>query len=402
LPLRLKQMGFDIRINLFSWQKPEEGIAYRKLREHGIPVRATNFCDTATNIRWLLDGVTSNRPDVFIANHVIPAYYAARYLKESGIATIGILRSDDPFYHAIAERFVYPAGPYQVTAVVCVSEYLRQLVLQRSTSSLLSCRIPSGTPVPSLCTTSPTGSLKVAYVGRIIEEQKQASLLTRALIKATSEVEGVEAFLYGDGSARTSVENIIDESGTARVQFVGNLPSDELQRRLLTTHVVIMLSDYEGTPTAVMEAMACGCVPVCLKIRSGIPELVEDGVTGLLVEDRDEAFVAAIRRLREEPELWSKLSANARTRIREQFSVSICASKWSDLLTSARMETSSKETFVCPKKIRLPSSQPGFAHQDRRAPNGMKKMRSVMVGKYRRTRMFIGRIRRQLLGQPFP
>ena len=344
----------------------------------------------------------ASRPGVFVANHVIPAFYAAKYLKQAGIATIGILRSDDLFYHAIAERFVYPAGPYQVSAVVCVSEYLRRTVEEHSVASLLTRRISSGTLIPAQQTAPPTDTLKVAYVGRIVEEQKQASLLTRALVRVVSEVEGVEATLYGDGAARKDVERIIADSRTSKVRCSGNLATAEIQQVLLKTHVVIMLSDYEGTPMAIMEAMACGCVPVCLNTRSGIPELVEDGVTGLLVEDRGEGFVAAIRRLRTNPELWKQLSDNARARVENQYSISKCAADWFDLLNIVHKNASAAKVFTSPKRLRLPPTHGDFAHQDPREPSNLKRLWSELVTKYRRLRILLGRYRRRLLGQPIP
>jgi glycosyltransferase involved in cell wall biosynthesis len=75
----------------------------------------------------------------------------------------------------------------------------------------------------------------------------------------------------------------------------------------------------EGLPVVLIEAMASG-VPVVASHLSGIPELVEDGVTGLTVPPGDaEAIAGAIGRLLEDPALRARLAAAGRQRITEEF-----------------------------------------------------------------------------------
>lgn len=399
LPPRLQERGYDVRVLLFSWHLPERGHAYEALREIGVPVIQTSFRDTESNIRWLLGAARTRPPDVFVANHVTPAYYAARYLKAAGAATVGILRSDEAFYRAITDRFVCTAGPYQVTAAVCVSEYLYDAVARSDHRPSQVRWIPSGTPIPDEMATPPAGVLRLAYLGRLVEDQKQVSLMTQALLRATTEVPGVEATLYGDGAARPDVERLIARAGSSRVRCAGDLPSDEVQRRLLDSHVIVLLSDYEGTPMAVMEGMASGNVPVCLRTRSGIPDLVRDGVTGLLVDDRGDGFVSAIRRLRDDGALWQRLSRNARDHAIGRYSIGACADEWARLIEDIRPPTNRETAFACPARIRLPRTHPGFADHDTRTPSPFARLLSGAASKARRGRIVAGRIRRQLMGQ---
>jgi len=84
--------------------------------------------------------------------------------------------------------------------------------------------------------------------------------------------------------------------------------------------------DADGSPganelfgLALVEAMACGC-PVVASNVGPLPEIVEDGVSGLLVPPSDpEAIGRALRRLRAEPDLWCRLSRGARRRVEERF-----------------------------------------------------------------------------------
>ena len=71
----------------------------------------------------------------------------------------------------------------------------------------------------------------------------------------------------------------------------------------------------EGIPVVLMEAMASG-VPVVASRISGIPELVEDGASGLLVEPRQpEALAAALSSLYKNPGQWKRLSVGGRDRV---------------------------------------------------------------------------------------
>ncbi|MBN2410085.1 glycosyltransferase, partial [candidate division KSB1 bacterium] len=68
--------------------------------------------------------------------------------------------------------------------------------------------------------------------------------------------------------------------------------------------------------------------PVCLKIRSGIPELVRQEETGILVTDRGENFVNAVKSLKNNPEFWKSLSEGARKMIRDEYGPEITVDSW--------------------------------------------------------------------------
>jgi glycosyltransferase involved in cell wall biosynthesis len=77
--------------------------------------------------------------------------------------------------------------------------------------------------------------------------------------------------------------------------------------------------DRDGIPNVLAEAMACG-VPVVTTPISGIPELIDDGVNGLLVPtDSPDALADAVTRLRDDPGLVSRLSREGRTTVLREF-----------------------------------------------------------------------------------
>ncbi len=150
--------------------------------------------------------------------------------------------------------------------------------------------------------------------------------------------------------------------------MVGRIDSDHMQEHMLQAHVFVLLSDYEGLPISLMEAMACGVVPVCLRIKSGIPELVTDNENGLLVDDRGDGFVAAIRRLRENPELWGRLSHGARAKIMKGYTHEACALEWVNLFRDLKMSAGPRREIRIPRWIWLPPVHPDFVREDSRTP----------------------------------
>jgi colanic acid/amylovoran biosynthesis glycosyltransferase len=387
--------GMDVRVRLFHWGPLEEGMVYQGLKRDGIPLTSHAFADSQSNVRWLLKCVAVEPPAVLIADNVIPALLAGRYLRQAHIPTVAILRSDDAFYHAVTERFVVGDRADQVTAVVCVSQFLAKTVSTKSNGSARVTCIPSGTPIPAKAATLPTETFNVIYVGRIVQEQKRIVETVRALHRVVTELPNISATLFGDGPDFKMVESLLS-SMCSPVRLAGRLDSDSLQERLLQSHVIVLLSDYEGTPTAVMEAMACGVVPVCLSIRSGIPELITHNETGLLVDDREDDLVNAIRRLQTEAGLWTRLSANAKQRAEDGFSFEKSADKWEILLRNLSAGTHGNGRFRMPTRLKLAAPHPAFAQEDRR----MQGILGQSLGKFRgvvsRARVLGGRLKRKL------
>ena len=224
-------------------------------------------------------------------------------------------------------------------------------------------RIPCGTPIPAAKTRWPgDGPFRIAYVGRVVEVQKRSPDLARAFCRAVREVPDVQALIIGNGPEQATVADIVERGGcTDRVRLVGRIDSAQVQEYLLGSHVIVLLSDFEGLPIALIEGMACGLVPVCLDIRSGIPELVKHEETGLLVHDRGDDFVGAIRRLREDRDLWERLSKGARALVESGYSMEVVARQWRDLAERLGTPIGERRPVRVPRRLDLPPVQPGLA-----------------------------------------
>jgi glycosyltransferase involved in cell wall biosynthesis len=227
-----------------------------------------------------------------------------------------------------------------------VSEFLYRSAVAAGTDTAVH-RNPYGVPIPARTAVVSSDALRLIYVGRLVEEQKQILSVTRALCRAVRDVPGTEAVLYGNGPDRGRVVGLLAEEDVGgRVRLGGQIDNAEIQRVMAEASVVVLLSDYEGLPIALLEAMACGLIPVCLRIRSGVGQLIEQGRTGFLVDDRGDDFVAAIRAIAADAALRSRVSAAARERIVAEYSDEANAARWAALLEERSRQSPQPEAAV--------------------------------------------------------
>jgi len=148
------------------------------------------------------------------------------------------------------------------------------------------------------------------YVGRISGEKS-----LEVLLDAIALVDDAQLILVGDGPARKELEAKVDADGISdRVIFAGMVQHGQLMAKGYPACglAFVTASKTENQPMSILEAMAQGN-PVIGVRALGIPGLVEDGVSGLLVEpDNVEQMAAAMRRLITEDGLQAKLAAGAR------------------------------------------------------------------------------------------
>jgi colanic acid/amylovoran biosynthesis glycosyltransferase len=395
----LQERGFEVSC-LILFHVGDTGPLVEHLREKGVPFHTSPYhFYTEDNIRWILERLQENPPHIFVPNLVVAAYYAAAWAKKAGIHTVGISHSDDPFYHAIQKEFMDGKEDFRLSGMVCVSSELEnQLKASRFAPQLNIKRIPYGVNIPQAKAQRQGPDLQVVYVGRLAEEQKRISEVTSAFCSMTSQIPNTTAVIYGEGPDRDKVEAILKDKGEGLpVVLAGSLAPGQVQEALLNAHVIVLLSDYEGLPIAVLEAMACGVVPVCLAMNSGISEQIQDGVTGFIVIDREAHFIETVKVISNNPHLWETISVNAKNFISENFTIAQSHQCWIDYLNL--YEKSDFTGIVIPEKIKLPPVNPALARADNRKPSSWYRMYQTIKRIFARTRIQLGAIKARIKNQ---
>jgi glycosyltransferase involved in cell wall biosynthesis len=149
----------------------------------------------------------------------------------------------------------------------------------------------------------------IASVGRL-DPQKNPLALIDSFASAFTATPAAHLLLAGDGTLREAARQRAASHGlAARVHFLG--VQTETAALLNAADLFALASDWEGTPLAVMEAMAAG-LPVVATCVGGVPELVHHNEAGLLVSRGDTAaFAQSLARLAADPGLRAAMSAAA-------------------------------------------------------------------------------------------
>lgn len=171
------------------------------------------------------------------------------------------------------------------------------------------------------------GRLRIVSVGRLVEKKGIAHSLRAVRLLADREVD-VEYRVFGDGPLRERLTALSAELGIDdRVTFEGRGDQAAVRQGLDQADVLVAASvtaadgDEEGIPNVLKEAMASG-MPVVGTRHAGIPELIEDGVSGWLVPERDEGALAdALERLAREPERWPAMGRAGRAKVEREYDI---------------------------------------------------------------------------------
>jgi glycosyltransferase involved in cell wall biosynthesis len=188
----------------------------------------------------------------------------------------------------------------------------------------------------------------VGFVGRLTD-QKDPLAFVRAVAAAAPAVPDLRALVVGDGPLRPAVVAEAARCGVAERLLLAGVRRD-VPALLAAMDVLLLPSRSEGFPFVVLEAMAMERAVVATAVN-GVPELVEDGVTGVIVPRGDEAALAgAARALLAEPARARALGEAARRRVAERFTVQRMVTEtealWAELAAArpaGRRQTGSPE-----------------------------------------------------------
>jgi len=306
LATRLPPTRFRVRV----WLSDARGVdeLADSLAARDLPVDRVPEVDS----RWDWRGMASTwsrlrrlKPDLLHVHHVWPA--ADRYLSwlagAAGVPHMVVTEHVTGQSHSPAQRALKRSELHQADAVtaVCgavVDSLVRDYGVERSRVRV----VPNGADLPDEEQERPiarrlrdelgAGPFRPLWVCPArLESQKGQAVLIDALARVRARGLDFVAVLAGEGSLRADLERRSREAGLGdQVRFAGQV--EPVGPLLLAADACVLPSLWEGLPLAVLEALA-RARPVIASRVGGVPDVVEDGLTGRLVPAGDAAALAA-------------------------------------------------------------------------------------------------------------
>ncbi len=260
-------------------------------------------------------------------------WMAATYLHAS-YPIIGVLHADEEYYYKLAQNY------YQSTdAFVCVSNRILKNLLEKS--NLISANnvkvIPCGIHLPEIVyKEKDDNTLQLIYVGRLTEYQKRVSDIFKICERLYADNLQFHITIIGEGEAKNK---LIEQFRVANMEklatFTGWLSQNEVSDYLAVSDILVLTSDFEGMPVAMMEALSAGCGVVGTRVSGmedyeNVPE-AENCLQVYIVGNINDA-VYNIKKLASIPYVIRKNAA--RTIAEKDFSMEICVNKYMEVCNS--------------------------------------------------------------------
>ena len=216
--------------------------------------------------------------------------------------------------------------------VTAPGESMRQEMLERGFSAEQVAVLPHTVDLERYPVADPAAArYTCVFVGELIH-LKRVDLILQAIAEVRKEHPETRLCIVGDGPLTATLQNLAVQLGIAEaVDFVGWV--SYVQPYLADSRIVLIASENEGFPHALVEGMCCGLVPVSTPVGK-ITDVIVDGENGLLFPKNDAAALAAcIQRLIDEPELYERLRAKV-LELRQSFSYESTTAVWHRWLTN--------------------------------------------------------------------
>jgi glycosyltransferase involved in cell wall biosynthesis len=176
----------------------------------------------------------------------------------------------------------------------------------------------------------------VGYIGNLSRAKGITNLL-EAIPRILERESGVRFLIGGEGELRSNVEEYLSKGNlSARVQFTGWIPHDDIPKCLTELKLLVLPSYTEGLPNIILEAMACG-TPVLATAVGAIPDVVEDSETGFIMEDNSaEGIARNISRVLNHPNL-KEITMKARALIEKEYTYEVVLEKYRNILAGLKI-----------------------------------------------------------------
>lgn len=253
-------------------------------------------------------------PGVLIANDWIELALASRF--DTGRMVVQILHGDHDYYYDLARRHE-PVIDIYIAYSRAMYDNLRTLLPERHDSIH---HLPYGIPLPARVRQPARGPLRLLFAGRLEHGQKGVFDLLLIDGRLREAAVNVRWTIVGDGPHAAELRQRWTDA--SHVAWLGRRDNAEVLALCAEHDLFVLPTRAEGFPVALLEAMGAGLVPVVSNLASGIPEIVEPGVTGYRPEIGDiDGFAQAIIELAHDRERLEAMSKAARQVVVERFDI---------------------------------------------------------------------------------
>jgi sugar transferase (PEP-CTERM/EpsH1 system associated) len=314
---RADRVGFDLRfislgdrgpladdIEAAGWSVTALGVPHG-LRPSLITKLARFF------LRWRTDVVhTHDQRALFYAG---PAAWLAR------VPMIVHTRHGRDVHATPRQAAIFRRLSRLVDRFVCVSREVAELSRDQGIADSKLSTIVNGIDISRFRFGAPDPAGAIVTVARLSPEKDLANLI-RATALAAERVRDLRVEVAGNGPCAEELQRLASELGVGeRIRFLGEIR--DVPALLARARMFVLPSRSEGIPLTVLEAMACG-LPVIATRVGGLPEVVEDALTGVLVPSADPAALAeAVIEIWNDPGRADRMGRSGRRRAEERFDV---------------------------------------------------------------------------------
>lgn len=275
---------------------------------------------------WLRNYIKRTHPNVVIP--FMERIYCVTLLALWGMS-VPIISSErnDPRQASLIKKVLRRLLLWRTTALVVQTESVKSYFpekIQRRTKIIYN-------PVSdNVFNIKPMLKLKqIVSVGRLYS-QKNQKMLINAFYRVSRKFPDYTLIIYGEGPLRGELQQQIDSlSLSHRVFLLGR--SHEIFQAIAQSEIFCMSSDYEGMSNALLEAVCLG-MPIVTTDVSGVRELINDGIDGLVVPVREtEKMAAALERLLSDKQMQNNFTNRIKEKA-ENFRIEKIVSQWEQLI----------------------------------------------------------------------
>jgi glycosyltransferase involved in cell wall biosynthesis len=228
---------------------------------------------------------------------------------------------------------LHMGGSRRVRRIACVAQSIAKLYMRAGTPPAKLDVIPNGLP-PYAAPPRQVAAPLVGFVGRL-DAEKGPDLFLDAVLPLCRQRPELQAVLLGEGRKTAALRARIDAAGLdGRIHLAGY--QNDMAAWFARISVLALSSRAEGTPMVLLEAMRAG-TPIVAFAVGGVPDMIEDGVNGLLAAPGDtEALSARIERLLADPQLAGHLASAGYLRQSRDYDLATLAKRWRCFYALAR------------------------------------------------------------------